>query len=108
MWHCGLASKNLTYIAGRRRGHETRRRFALAWLSDGIAQRLDRIVVEASRLCYSKDPRSETVRNCCKSSGRSAAWLARLVRAHEVERSDPFAPTPFQNQLLAPPLFPYT
>jgi hypothetical protein len=28
-------------------------------------------------------------------SGRSAAWLARLVRDQEVEGSNPFAPTTF-------------
>jgi hypothetical protein len=31
----------------------------------------------------------------CKLSGRSAAWLARLVRDQEVEGSNPFAPTTF-------------
>ena len=30
---------------------------------------------------------------CRKPSGRSAAWLARLVRDQEVEGSNPFAPT---------------
>jgi hypothetical protein len=30
-----------------------------------------------------------------KQSGRSAAWLARLVRDQEVEGSNPFAPTTF-------------
>ena len=29
----------------------------------------------------------------CVLSGRSAAWLARLVRDQEVEGSNPFAPT---------------
>src|ERR1700756_4199287 len=29
----------------------------------------------------------------CDVSGRSAAWLARLVRDQEVEGSNPFAPT---------------
>jgi hypothetical protein len=32
-------------------------------------------------------------------SGRSAAWLARLVRDQEVEGSNPFAPTIFLNKL---------
>ena len=49
----------------------------------------------AGRLCYSKSPRSETAWNRCISSGRSAAWLARLVRDQEVEGSNPFAPTTF-------------
>jgi hypothetical protein len=30
-------------------------------------------------------------------SGRSAAWLARLVRDQEVEGSNPFAPTTFKS-----------
>ena len=32
-------------------------------------------------------------------SGRSAAWLARLVRDQEVEGSNPFAPTTSFNKL---------
>ena len=32
-------------------------------------------------------------------SGRSAAWLARLVRDQEVEGSNPFAPTIFSRQI---------
>jgi hypothetical protein len=44
-------------------------------------------------LCYSLVLRSLVI--CCVSllSGRSAAWLARLVRDQEVEGSNPFAPT---------------
>jgi hypothetical protein len=34
-----------------------------------------------------------------KPSGRSAAWLARLVRDQEVEGSNPFAPTTLFNHL---------
>jgi hypothetical protein len=33
-------------------------------------------------------------------SGRSAAWLARLVRDQEVEGSNPFAPTTLLEKLL--------
>src|ERR1700756_4867645 len=33
-------------------------------------------------------------------SGRSAAWLARLVRDQEVEGSNPFAPTTFNSPVL--------
>jgi hypothetical protein len=45
----------------------------------------------------------------CKLSGRSAAWLARLVRDQEVEGSNPFAPTTFSLifiGLLIMPLLP--
>ena len=34
-------------------------------------------------------------RSALQLSGRSAAWLARLVRDQEVEGSNPFAPTTF-------------
>jgi len=46
-------------------------------------------------------------------SGRSAAWLARLVRDQEVEGSNPFAPTIFspldsiRYTLAAPALSPF-
>jgi hypothetical protein len=39
-----------------------------------------------------------TLRGVCSGaslSGRSAAWLARLVRDQEVDGSNPFAPTTF-------------
>ncbi len=39
-------------------------------------------------------PRKLVIVKCCRS-GRSAAWLARLVRDQEVEGSNPFAPTIF-------------
>ena len=38
-----------------------------------------------------------------EDSGRSAAWLARLVRDQEVEGSNPFAPT-----TLIPPIQQFT
>jgi hypothetical protein len=51
-------------------------------------------------LCYSLVLRSLVI--CCVSllSGRSAAWLARLVRDQEVEGSNPFAPTTFPFPLI--------
>jgi hypothetical protein len=42
-------------------------------------------------------------------SGRSAAWLARLVRDQEVEGSNPFAPTnSFRTSNLETDLWPLT
>ena len=53
------------------------------------------MAVGASRaLCYSCVPRGELAFSAFRFlSGRSAAWLARLVRDQEVEGSNPFAPT---------------
>jgi hypothetical protein len=46
-------------------------------------------------LCYSLVLRDKSVSCVGTLSGRSAAWLARLVRDQEVEGSNPFAPTNF-------------
>jgi hypothetical protein len=46
-------------------------------------------------LCYSLVLRNRMICCVCLLSGRSAAWLARLVRDQEVEGSNPFAPTNF-------------
>jgi hypothetical protein len=43
-----------------------------------------------------------------KISGRSAAWLARLVRDQEVGGSNPLAPTIFYRQLRKPSGFSFT
>jgi hypothetical protein len=54
-------------------------------------------------LCYSKNlgPANNIARS--PLSGRSAAWLARLVRDQEVEGSNPFAPTiPFNHFRVFP------
>jgi hypothetical protein len=50
----------------------------------------------AGRLCYSNSPCSNSSKFAALS-GRSAAWLARLVRDQEVEGSNPFAPTIYLN-----------
>jgi hypothetical protein len=55
---------------------------------------LPRPVAGSVKLCYSWG-----LCSCLPAhfsfSGRSAAWLARLVRDQEVEGSNPFAPTTF-------------
>src|SRR5271156_2679628 len=48
------------------------------------------------KLCYSSQVRVRAFVLLVRTrSGRSAAWLARLVRDQEVEGSNPFAPTTF-------------
>ena len=54
---------------------------------------------QAYYLCYSLALRNRVVYCVFLLSGRSAAWLARLVRDQEVEGSNPFAPTIFFNDL---------
>ena len=59
-------------------------------------------------LCYSCSPRRMSSR-LRELSGRSAAWLARLVRDQEVEGSNPFAPTtPFRTNNLQTHMHPLT
>jgi hypothetical protein len=53
-------------------------------------------LVARKELCYSSDCSQSVVPHLGSNrSGRSAAWLARLVRDQEVEGSNPFAPTIF-------------
>jgi hypothetical protein len=55
----------------------------------------DTAVVCRPPLCYSKNLGLAEIIARPDLSGRSAAWLARLVRDQEVEGSNPFAPTTF-------------
>ena len=53
-------------------------------------------LVARNELCYSSGCSQNVVPHLSSNrSGRSAAWLARLVRDQEVEGSNPFAPTIF-------------
>ena|ERR1700674_1661687 len=58
--------------------------------------RLRRTLVRDFELCYSDcSTRAVSIALGCLLSGRSAAWLARLVRDQEAGGSNPLAPTTF-------------
>ena len=60
-------------------------------------------------LCYSESSiRAIVSAPECLLSGRSAAWLARLVRDQEAGGSNPLAPTIFSTRYLNAPGFPST
>src|SRR6267378_8637970 len=62
-----------------------------------LSRTLDRDI----ELCYSDtSTRAVFIAPGCLLSGRSAAWLARLVRDQEAGGSNPLAPTNFSSRVI--------
>src|ERR1700690_3528195 len=71
--------------------------------NDSVGSRFSALWLQRGELCYPEMVRPEDfLHPGCLRSGRSAAWLARLVRDQEAGGSNPLAPTNLFNDLSAP------